>query len=152
MRAPRVQNNLACEGIVILLFQLPMSPAKNKKRVAKPGAELSITRETWNKWHILKLTGKFVVKSFNSVRVFFDEIELLENPYVAVDLTGVTMIDSSALTTILNLQKRLNKKGGQVAIIGPNAEITETFSIVGFSLAVPVYSTRQVFEKKTGLA
>jgi anti-anti-sigma factor len=62
------------------------------------------------------------------------------------------MIDSSALTTILNLQKRLNKKGGQVAIIGPNAEITETFSIVGFSLAVPVYSTRQVFEKKTGLA
>ena len=135
----------------MLLFQSYMSPAKSKKRVSVQAADLSINREAWKEWHILNLTGKFVVKSFNSVRTIIEELEQLENPRVAVDLTRVTLIDSSALTIILNLQKRLKKKGGQAAIIGPNAEISETFSIVGFSLAVPVYSTRQVFEKKTRL-
>jgi anti-anti-sigma factor len=114
----------------------------------EPSVDLSISREAWNKWHILNLTGKFVVKSFNRVRAAFDEIELLEAPHVAVDLTNVAQIDSSALTIILNLQKRLKEKNGQVAVIGPNAETSETFSIVGFSLAVPVYSTRRIFEKK----
>lgn len=114
--------------------------------------ELSIGREIWNEWHLLNLSGKFVVKSFNNVRSVFEELELLQNPNVAVDLSLVSQIDSSALTIILNLQKRLKAKGGQVVIIGPNAEITETFSIVGFSLAVPVYSTRGVFEKKIRLA
>jgi anti-anti-sigma factor len=117
----------------------------------EPTGDLSINREAWNKWHILNLRGKFVVKSFNRVRAAFEEIELFEVPLVAVDLTKVTQIDSSALTIILNLQKRLREKRGQVAVIGPNAEISETFSIVGFSLAVPVYSTRQVFEIKTCL-
>ncbi|MBN1130468.1 MAG: STAS domain-containing protein [Chitinispirillaceae bacterium] len=110
-------------------------------------ADLSITSETWNDWHILHLKGKFVVKSFNTVRMVFDKLERLDTPRVAVDLTSVSQIDSSALTIILNLQKRLKARGGQATIIGPNPEISETFSIVGFSLAVPVYSTRAVFEK-----
>jgi anti-anti-sigma factor len=128
-----------------------MRSKKGKKRVTEPTVDLSINREAWKEWYILNLTGKFVVKSFNRVRAAFEEIELLEAPHVAVDLTKVAQIDSSALTIILNLQKRLKEKGGQVAIIGPNAEISETFSIVGFSIAVPVYSTRQVFERKTCL-
>jgi anti-anti-sigma factor len=128
-----------------------MRSKKGKKRVTEPTVDLSINREAWKEWYILNLTGKFVVKSFNRVRAAFEEIELLEAPHVAVDLTKVTQIDSSALTIILNLQKRLKEKGGQAAIIGPNAEISETFSIVGFSIAVPVYSTRQVFERKTCL-
>jgi len=113
-----------------------------------PTVELSISHETWNEWNILNLTGKFVVKSFNRVRTIFEELEVQPTPHVAVDLTRVTQIDSSALTIILNLQKRLKTKGGKAVIIGPNAEISETFSIVGFSLAVPVYASRQVFEKK----
>jgi anti-anti-sigma factor len=113
----------------------------------EPSTELSISREVWNEWRLLHLKGKFVVKSFNIVRNLFDELEHLTTPRVAVDLTHVSHIDSSALTIILNLQKRLKARGGQAVIIGPNAEISETFSIVGFSLAVPVYSSRAVFEK-----
>ena len=113
-----------------------------------PTVELSISRETWNEWTILNLKGKFVVKSFNRVRTIFDELEARPNPCVAFDLSRVEQVDSSALTIILNLQKRLKAKGGQAVIIGPNPEISETFSIVGFSLAVPVYGSRQVFEKK----
>jgi len=111
-------------------------------------SELSLTREEWNNWQVINLKGKFVVKSFNTVRRIFDEIELHANPKVAVNLSNVSQIDSSALTILLNLQKRLKEKNGLAVIIGPNAEISETFSIVGFSLAVPVYGSRAAFEKQ----
>jgi anti-sigma B factor antagonist len=115
-------------------------------------SELSMTREEWNTWQIINLKGRFVVKSFNLVRKILDEIESRPQPKVAVDMSNVVQIDSSALTILLNLQKRLKEKQGQVAIIGPNAEISETFSIVGFSLAVPVYSSRAIFEKSFSAA
>jgi anti-anti-sigma factor len=124
-----------------------MAPKKRKKKAMEPSNDLSFSSETWNDWQILHLKGKFVVKSFHAVRTTIDKIESQDTPRLAIDLTDVSHIDSSALTIILNLQKRLNVKGGQSAIIGPNAEISETFSIVGFSLAVPIYSTRTVFEK-----
>ncbi|MBN2037045.1 MAG: STAS domain-containing protein [Chitinispirillaceae bacterium] len=110
-------------------------------------SDLSIRREEWNGWQILNLAGPFVVKSFNTVRRLFDELEATPQPRVAVDMTSVGQIDSSALTVILNLQKRLKAKGGRLAVIGPSKDISETFSIVGFSLAVPVYSSRSTFEK-----
>ncbi len=109
--------------------------------------ELSIAVENWQGWHIMILAGKFVVKSISLVRKKFDEIETGQNPKVAMDLNGVTHLDSSALTVVLNFKKRLQQKNGQVAVIGPSKEIKEMFSIVGFSMAVPVYGTRAQFEK-----
>jgi anti-anti-sigma factor len=132
----------------VLNYTLSCLGKKEKeKRTMETSPELIITREEWNGWHLLLLTGKFVVKSFNEVRKYFDDLEQMPELKVAVDLTHVSMIDSSALTIILNLQKRLKAKDGQVAIIGPNPDISETFSIVGFSLAVPIYGTRATFEK-----
>jgi anti-anti-sigma factor len=109
--------------------------------------ELSITFEQWQGWHIMLLAGKFVVKSIALVRKQFDEIETGQGPNVALDLREVTQMDSSALTVVLNFQKRLHQKNGTVAVIGPSEEIREMFSIVGFSMAVPVYSTRAQFEQ-----
>lgn len=110
-------------------------------------SELSCTRETWQGWHIINCSGKFVMKGGNAVRAVFEEIMETAEPKIAVDFSAVSQIDSSALAILLNLKKHLKEKNGKVVIIGPNAEINETFSIVGFSLAVPVYSTRAIFEK-----
>jgi anti-anti-sigma factor len=109
--------------------------------------ELSIKNEVWCDWHIIILSGKFVVKFFATVRNLFAGIEAEQRPKVALDLTHVTQIDSSALTTILNLQKRLQEKKGRIVLIGPNSAIKETFYIVGFNLAVPIFSTRSAFEQ-----
>jgi anti-anti-sigma factor len=134
---------LAVQSLFILFIAL----LSKEPDAMESASDLSIRREEWNGWQILNLAGPFVVKSFNSVRRVFDEIEETPQPRVAVDMTNVGQIDSSALTVILNLQKRLKEKGGRVAVIGPNKDINETFSIVGFSLAVPVYSSRTTFEK-----
>jgi anti-anti-sigma factor len=108
---------------------------------------LGIAREKWGEWEIIILNGQFVVKSFSLVRVYFAEVEAFDNPRVAVDMTQVVQIDSSALTVLLNFQKRLREKNGRIVIICPNPEIKETLFLVGFNIAVPIYATRELFEQ-----
>ena len=108
---------------------------------------LVIATEKWGEWEILSLTGHFVVKSFALLREHFNRIESGPTPKVAIDLTQTVQLDSSALTVLLNFQRRLHDKNGRIAIIGPNAEIKETLLLVGFNLAVPIFSTREMFEK-----
>ena len=112
--------------------------------------ELTITTEKWLDWQIILLSGKFVVQSFSLVRKKFDTMETGHSPKVAIDMTGISQIDSSALTIILNFQKRLREKGGTLAIFGPNAIIKDTLLIVGFDMAVPIYNTRAMFEQSVG--
>ena len=109
--------------------------------------DLSIAVEEWRQWRILALKGKFVVKSLAPVRKRFDEIESGKCYHVAVDLSGVSHIDSSALTIVLNFQKRFKQNNGEVVVIGPSKEINETLCLVGFNLAVPIYGSRALFEK-----
>jgi anti-anti-sigma factor len=129
-------------------FLWKQKPKRSEKMETAP--DLSITVERWGEWHILILSGKFVVKTLSLVRKRFEEVEAAQKPVVALDLTGVSQLDSGALTIILNFQQRLRQKTGRLAIIGPGEEIREMFSLVGFSSAVPVYKTREIFEQSVG--
>jgi anti-anti-sigma factor len=110
-------------------------------------ADLSIAVEELQGWQVIVLTGKFVVKTIALVRKVFDSLESRNNLGAALDLSHVTQIDSSALTVMLNLQKRLLQESRRLALIGPNEAIKETLFMVGFNLAVPVYNSRAEFEQ-----
>jgi anti-anti-sigma factor len=118
-----------------------------KGEIMEPSDSLVIAREKWGDWEIIILNGQFVVKSFSILREHFIQIEALQNPKVAVDLTEVIQLDSSALTVLLNFQRRLKEKNGRIVVIGPNSEIKETLFLVGFNMAVPIFATRALFEK-----
>jgi anti-anti-sigma factor len=121
-----------------------------RKIPVPPVRELSISTEKWRDWNIVHLDGKFVVQSFALVRSTFDAIETGTAPNAAIDMGGIAQIDSSALTIILNFQKRLEGKHGKLAIFGPNAIIKDTLMLVGFNKVVPVFSTRAMFEQSAG--
>jgi anti-anti-sigma factor len=123
---------------------MPSKPGKQRKAIP---ADLAIAVEKQQEWYIVAMTGKFVVKTLALVRKTFNSIQSRKNLSIALDLTRVTQIDSSALTVILNLQKRLQQKNGRAALIGPNEVIKETLFMVGFNLAVPIYHTRADFEQ-----
>jgi len=122
-------------------------PSKTGKQRKTIPADLAVAVEKKHEWYIVVLTGKFVVKTIAQVRKVFESIQSSKNLSIALDLTRVTQIDSSALTVILNLQKRLQQKNGRAALIGPNELINETLFMVGFNLAVPIYHTRADFEQ-----
>jgi anti-anti-sigma factor len=112
--------------------------------------ELTIAMDTWQDWQIIALSGKFVVQSFSIVRNELEAMETGTTRNVAIDMSGITQIDSSALTIVLNFQRRLLEKGGKLVIFGPNAIIKDTLLIVGFNMAVPIYNTRAMFEQSVG--
>jgi anti-anti-sigma factor len=124
-----------------------MKAKKGGKRKMEQKHDLTVTSETWRRWHMITLQGKFVVQSIALVRKKLDEIEAEESPRIALDMSGVTQIDSSSLTVLLNLQKRLKRKDGLAVVIGPADEVKETLYLVGFNMAVPIYSSRTVFEQ-----
>ena len=125
-------------------------PSKTGKQRKAVPADLSVAVEKQHEWYIIVLTGKFVVKTIAMVRKVFESIQSRKSTGIALDLTHVSQIDSSALTVILNLQKRLQQKNGRAALIGPNEVIKETLFMVGFNLAVPIYNTRADFELSAG--
>jgi anti-anti-sigma factor len=124
-----------------------MRSKTGKARKTPEPADLSVTVKELNGWHLIVLNGKFVVKTLSLVRKVFDSLQSRKILSVALDLTCVTQIDSSALTVMLNLQKRLQQNNSRMALIGPNEIIKETLFMVGFNLAIPIYNTLAEFEQ-----
>jgi anti-anti-sigma factor len=121
--------------------------SKAAKTRKVPPADLSIAVDELPGWQLIVCNGKFVVKTIAQVRKVFESLQSRKNLSIALDLSHVTQIDSSALTVMLNLQKRLQQRSCRMALIGPNEVIKETLFMVGFNLSVPIYNTRAAFEQ-----
>ena len=109
--------------------------------------ELVISIEEWQNWKIIHFTGTLIVNFIPIARKRFDEIEAGTELHIAADLTGVTSIDSSILSMLLNLDHRLRERGGMVVIIGPGEKIMEPFFRTCINDALPVFSSRPLFEQ-----
>ncbi len=107
---------------------------------------MNVSTEKWNMWDIVAIDGAFVVRVLTDIRQVFEEIESNPNPHVALDFTNVSYLDSSAISLLLNYQKRLKDAEGKIVIFGPSKDIQDIFSIVNFEDYVPILLTRAEFE------
>lgn len=108
---------------------------------------MNIDKEKLKDWYILIISGKFVIKNLTSIRKAFEDLEKTGISKVALDLSRVTHLDSSAITILLNYHKRLKTNNGILVIFGPSDDIMNIFSIVGFDNTVQVFPTRKDFEQ-----
>ncbi len=108
--------------------------------------ELPRTDKT-DDWFIIILYGKFVIKNLIRIRQAFDEAEKHQHLKVAIELSNVTHIDSSAITLLANFQKRLQEKGSSSMIFGAATNIAEMLSIVGLDRVIPINSDEKYYEK-----
>ncbi|MFP4162343.1 MAG: STAS domain-containing protein [Chitinispirillaceae bacterium] len=110
---------------------------------------MNTSKEKLSEWHIISLEGKFVIKQLMKIRKILTEIEIKEcSPKIAFDLSKTSYLDSSAITAMLNLRKRLLPKNGRFVLFGPNEDILDILSIVGFDKLIPVYSSLETFIKE----
>ena len=107
---------------------------------------MKISTEKFKNWHIIAIEGEFVVKDLVEIRVVFNSFIEEVSVKAALDLTKTNYIDSSAITSILNFQGRLNAKSGQLVIFGPNPEVRDVFSIISLKNSIPIYKNRYDFE------
>ncbi len=108
---------------------------------------IKISTEKWHSWNIIKIEGKFVIKFVAEIRKAFETVKDGPSPKIALDLSQTTHLDSSAMTLMLNFQNRLKEKNGGMALFGANEDIMGIITIVGFDSFVPIYRTREDFER-----
>ena len=107
---------------------------------------MKISVQSFDAWRIVAMEGKFVLKHFAQIKKSLGSLEQTEGPLVALDFSGLTHMDSSAITLIVNYRQKLASKNGKLVLFGANNDITGILSMVGLDLAVPVFKTAGDFE------
>jgi anti-sigma B factor antagonist len=61
---------------------------------------------------------------------------------VAIDLSEVSFLDSTALGVLIGAVKRLRSRGGALAVINTDSSIAKTFEITGLDQIFTIVSSR----------
>ena len=105
-----------------------------------------ITESVYHGWHLIVLEGKFIVRNLTVIRKAFERAEGEPVPEIAIDMSSVSQIDSSAITILMNFQRRLIQKDGRLVLFGLQPDIAEIFSIVGIDRLFRICTDRGDFE------
>ena len=106
-----------------------------------------VSESSVDSWKIIELRGKFVIKNLALIRRYFDQTEQFDLPRIAIDMTGVSQLDSSAITILVNFQRRIIQKDGLLVLFGMHGDIAEIFSIVGIDKMFRICGSREEFER-----
>jgi anti-anti-sigma factor len=102
--------------------------------------------QQWQGWDILSIEGIFVLRELHLARHAFEYFEERSGAKVALNLSKTKLLDSSAITLLMNLQKRLKDESGMLVILEPCDEIKSIFSVLEIENSIPVFYTRAEFE------
>jgi anti-sigma B factor antagonist len=58
-----------------------------------------------------------------------------------VDMSGLTFIDSSALSVVLRLHRDLRGSASAVALISPSAAVARVLELLGADQLIPIYAS-----------
>lgn len=105
-----------------------------------------VTVSSFNSWRIIILRGKFIVKNLALIRSRFEQAGQARLPSIALDMSGVSQLDSSAVTLLVNFQRRIIQQDGLLVLFGLRSDIAEIFSIIGIDKMFRICSTRDDFE------
>jgi anti-anti-sigma factor len=65
---------------------------------------------------------------------------------VVLDLTGVRLIDSTALGTIVWLHKQLQERGGQVCVAAPQPLVVKVLELTSVDRLIRIYDSVEAAE------
>lgn len=98
-------------------------------------------------WHVISIEGEFVIRYLGELRSRLSGLEQLDAPNIALDLVGVSYLDSSSITLMVNFNKRISEKKGSFVLIEPrNKEILDVLQIVGIYQTITVMRSIEEFE------
>ncbi len=110
---------------------------------------MELFRDNANNWEIVVLKGPFTIKTISQVQKIVDEVVDFLQPLLALDISDVPYMDSSAIGTILSAKKLFSRKGGYIALFGANETISEIFETVRLGSHVALYKNREEFLART---
>ncbi|MGM0444491.1 MAG: STAS domain-containing protein [Fibrobacterota bacterium] len=110
---------------------------------------MEITTDTVNNWIVASLHGAFTIKKVHKLQKIIDRALEMEHPLLAIDISDVPFLDSSALGKIITAYKSLSKKGGYICVFGANEAISDIFETVRLPERITVYRDYDEFRSRT---
>ncbi len=83
---------------------------------------------------VVTLAGEFDVYTVAAFRTELERVGQIDRG-VIVDLTGVTLLDSSGIGALVSLLNQARSDGGKVGVICPRATLRRVFEITGLRSA-----------------
>ncbi|HEY6234107.1 MAG TPA: STAS domain-containing protein [Candidatus Elarobacter sp.] len=85
---------------------------------------------------IVRLAGEHDIATRHEVHLAFQKVR--ENPYVIVDLTGLTYVDSTAIDELYRAESRALELNGKLVIVARNQRMIRLLSIAGLTARTPI--------------
>jgi stage II sporulation protein AA (anti-sigma F factor antagonist) len=72
------------------------------------------------------------------------DAEVVKRPWLlVVDLSGLSFIDSSALSVIMRTYRALHRGGSTLALVSPSPAVSRILQLVDIAQTIPVYANLQ---------
>lgn len=89
--------------------------------------------------HVVRVSGEFDISACDR---FHDACERPDAELVVVDLRETTFLDSSALSQLIRLHHRTERRGSRLAILRPVGQADRIFKLTGIDGHLPLYDER----------
>jgi anti-sigma B factor antagonist len=101
--------------------------------------DLTFEDETVGTWSVLSVAGELDMHTSPALQEQLDALSVGDTPKVAVDLSAVPFMDSSSLGILVSNFKRLQERGGDLAIVGIAGSPQKVLSITGIDRVIPIF-------------
>ena len=110
-----------------------------------------LTSSTHNTIHILKLNGRFDAYEVPKVAAWLNEQIAADNLRIIMNLAGVSFIDSTGLSTLVQAMKRARLKNGDCRLCGLQQPIRILFELIRLDKAFQIFSDEALAERSYAL-
>ncbi|WP_435748128.1 STAS domain-containing protein [Nocardioides sp. SYSU DS0663] len=100
---------------------------------------LSVSRE--GDWAVVQARGEIDLATVGAFRTALQDLMVEGAVQVAVDLSGVSFIDSSALGALVAAHRRARGLGGSLAIAGPQPPVARILELTGLDRVLRTHPT-----------
>jgi len=102
--------------------------------------------ETLADWSVVTMGDTFTMRHLGDVRRQLDALTDAGRMKIALDMSQTRIVDSSAISLLVNVHQKLQKKGGRLVVLKPSDAVKSVFSVISFELIMPVYHSRSAFD------
>ncbi|GAB1355753.1 MAG TPA: STAS domain-containing protein [Candidatus Rifleibacterium sp.] len=99
---------------------------------------MTFIKETLDQAQVVKVTSSIFFDAVQDFDAVIQEAEDAGKKKVIIDLTGVEMICSSAITTLVKHHMSLQSKGGKLFVAGCNPSVKKILQLLGLDKLIGV--------------
>jgi anti-anti-sigma factor len=110
-------------------------------------AQLKIQRVEVGDFAVYRLSGEFVVSTLLDLRKMLNSDMAKERNFFALDMAGVTLIDSSAMGLVNNIKKRTDEKNGQLVLFSVPSIVSDNLQQIGITASLVIVKNEAEFRE-----